>query len=127
MARKDVNVYNVAPAQSLGATFTTAPTLIKYGDNVAYQINAVTSNAVGTFSVQASLDYKISEPTNSVENPGNWIDLTLAGGTPFLASANMLIMINLNQLPFNAIRLVYTRTSGTGTADVYIMTKQIGG
>jgi hypothetical protein len=127
MSRKNVNIYPLALSQSLGASFTTAPTLIKYMDNCAYQINATTSDAIGTFAVEASLDYATNEVTNLVTNAGNWIALTLAGGTPSLASANDNIMINLNELPFNAIRLVYTRTSGTGTMSVYIMTKQMGG
>lgn len=127
MARKNTNVYQLEDAHSLGASFQTAPTLVKYLDNCAYQINATTSSAAGTFAVQASLDYAIEEPTNKVTNTGTWIDLTLAGGVPTLASANDQIIINLNQLPFNAIRLAYTRVSGTGTADIYVMTKAIGG
>jgi hypothetical protein len=127
MARKDVLFYQLAAAQSLGASFHTSPTLVKFLDNCSYQINATTANAVGTFSVQASLDYQIDETTNTVVNPGNWIDLTLAGGVPTLASANDQIIINLNQLPFKAIRLAYTRTSGTGTAAIYLNAKQIGG
>jgi len=127
MARKDVVIYQLESARSLGATFNTNPTLIRYLDNISYQINATTSDAVGVFSVQVSLDYKIDELTNVVVNPGNWIDLTLAGGVPTLASANDNIIINLNQLPFNAVRLRYVRSSGTGTASIYIMARQLGG
>lgn len=127
MARKNVNVYPLETAVSLGASFTTAPTLIKYMDNCSYQITATTADAIGTFAVEASLDFSMEETTNVVKNPGNWVPLTLAGGTPAIAGANTGIIINLNELPFNAIRLSYTRASGTGTASVYIMTKQMGG
>lgn len=128
MSRKNQLVYKLSPTggQSLGASFTTAPTLVKYLDNCAYQIDATTSDAVGAFTVQASLDYAVNETTNIVTNSGHWVTLPI-GGTPALGSANDDILINLNQLPFNAIRLVYTRTSGTGTAELYIQCRQLGG
>ena len=60
-------------------------------------------------------------------NPGNWINLVLAGGTPFVAAANDQILIDLNQLPFTAIRLSYTSTiAGTGVADIFITARQLG-
>lgn len=127
MARKDVLAPVVLEsAKSLGASFTTSPTLISFLDNVCYQVNVTTSNAVGTFYVEASLDYQPTDAVNGPANAGNWVALTLSA-TPTLASANDTIMINLNQLPFKAVRLGYTRTSGTGTAVIYIMAKQIGG
>jgi hypothetical protein len=128
VARKDIVTYKIASAQSLAASFTTIPTLIKFLDNVAYQIITTTTNSTGTFSVQVSLDYAINEPTNKVINPGTWTDLTLAGGVPSVASANDTIAISLNQLPYNAIRLAYTSvTAGTGTIDAFITCKQVGG
>lgn len=127
MARKNSLVYHVLSAQSMGASFTSSPTLVKNLDNCSYQIHFTTSDAVGTFSVEASVDYAIDETVNKVTNTGNWIPLQLSGGTPTAASANDDILINLNQVPFNAIRLKYTRVSGTGTADVYIMARQLGG
>lgn len=127
MARKNVLIYQLEDAKTMGASFTTSPTLVKYLDNCAYQINFTTSDAVGIFEVEASLDYSVNEVTNSVENSGTWVALDLSGGTPFAASANDQILINLNQLPFNAIRVKYTRTSGTGACDIFIMARQIGG
>ena len=128
MARKTIlQSYKVASAQSLAATFTTNPTVINYLDNIAYQINATASGSSGTFTVQGSIDYKIEEPGTQVINPGNWVDLTLSG-TPSLSGTDDTILINLNQLPFAAVRLKYTSSvAGSGTCDVYIEGKQIGG
>lgn len=125
MSRKNVlTPVKISSAQSLAATFTSPVTTITYADNISYQINITTTNSTGTFSVQASLDY--SPPTASVPNTGNWVDLPL-GGTPSAAAANDTILINLNNLPFNATRVVYTSTvAGTGVADIYIMTKAMG-
>lgn len=130
MARKNVLVHQLEASKSLAASFTTDPTVILYGDNIAYQINVTTSNSEGSFSVQASLDYVPADnPINSKPaNMGNWIDLTLAGGVPIVAAANDQIIIDLNQLPFVAVRLKYnSSTAGTGTCDVYIASKQLGG
>ena len=127
MARKNVVVYQVGTNLAMSANFTTAPTLIKYLDNCSYQINIATTDSTGSFSVEGSLDYAIDETTGKVTNPGNWIALVLSG-TPTAAAANDSILIDLNQLPFNAIRLVYDSTvAGTGIANVYVMCRQLGG
>jgi hypothetical protein len=128
MSRKNVlKPYKIASAQSMAVAFQTPPTLILFADNVSYQINITTTNSTGTFAVQVSNDYAVDEVNNIVVNPGTWDSLTLSG-TPVAAGANDSIVIDLHQLPFNAVRLAYTPiVAGTGTADVYIMHKQVGG
>lgn len=129
MARKNTLVTPIATNQSLSADFNTSPTVVRYLDNVSYQINVTTSDSTGTFVVQASNDYYVNEGNDSVvTNPGNWVTLSLAGGTPSVAGANDTIIINLNQLPFYAVRLSYTSTvAGTGTCSIYMVSKQLGG
>jgi hypothetical protein len=108
------------PNKSLAANFITAPTIIDFQDNIAYQINIITSNSTGTFTVQASLDYDQRLGT------GNFADLTL-NAIPTVAAANDTFLINLNQLPFRAIRLSYSSTiAGTGTCKIIIMAKVVG-
>lgn len=127
MARKDIlDTVVIASAQSLAASFQSTPTVVKYTDNVAYQIDITTTNSTGTFSVQGSLDY-VPASINSIAVAGNWIDLSLSGGTPSAAAANDSILISLNQLPFSAVRISYTSTiAGTGTAAIRVMTKTVG-
>lgn len=126
MARKNILTYQVASNQSLSSNFITPVTVIEYLDNCSYQINLTTTDSIGTFSVQGSNDY--NQEGSAVVNPGNWISLTLGGGTPFVNAANDLIIIDLNQLPFSAIRLIYSSgTSGTGTCNIYLTCKQVGG
>ena len=127
MARKNIVPYKVATAQSLAAGFTTIPTVIAYLDNCSYQINVNTTNSTGIFEVQASLDYRPQEPGESTPNPGNWSTLPLTG-VPSVSTVSDTIILDLNQLPFSAIRLSYTPTvAGTGTADIYLLSKQLGG
>ncbi len=129
MARKDVLKHRLVQSQSLGASFNSEPTMVTYLDNCSYQINVTTANSVGVFKVQGSNDYQVGAPTQETAVTGNWVDLPLGGPTanPVTASANDTILINLNQIPFNALRIVFTRTSGTGTCDIHILDKQLGG
>lgn len=129
MARKNAVLHRLETAKSMAASFTTAPTIVRYLDNCSYQINITTSNSVGTFSVEGSLDYEVNEANGDVVvHAGNWIALNLSGGTPSAAAANDSILIDLNQLPYNAIRLKYTSSvAGTGVCEILIMCRQLGG
>lgn len=72
------------------------------------------------------MDY-VQASANQAGVAGHWIDLTLGGGTPTIAAASDDIIIDLNQLPFSAIRLSYTSTvAGTGTAQIVAMSKAVG-
>ena len=47
---------------------------------------------------------------------------------PIGANQNEIVLINLNQLPYAAVMISYVSTvAGTGTCDVYIAARQIGG
>lgn len=136
MSRKNTLITQVGPnavgpqatSFSLTTSFTSSPTVVRYLDNCSVQINVTTTDSVGTFQLQVSNDYYVNEGNDSVVmNPGNWVPLTLAGGTPFVAAQNDNIVVNLNQLPFYALRLAYISTTpGTGTCTVYISDKAIG-
>lgn len=130
MARKNVLDTEIILGKSLATSFISPVTAVTYLDNISYQINITTTNSIGTFKVQASNDYEIVAPNETVVNPGNWVDLTLSGSVanPVANAANDQIIINLHQLPFNAVRLVYTSgTAGTGTCNIYMTSKQVGG
>jgi len=129
MSRKNTLKYNVfdpALFVSLATSFISNPTFIRNTDNVSYQIDITTTDSIGMFSVQVSDDYALG-PDNTVINPGTWVTLTLSA-VPVAAAAPDTIGISLNQLPYDAIRLVYTSTTaGTGTATALLTSKQIGG
>lgn len=116
--------YKFADATSLGATFTTAVIPILYMDNIALQLNCTNANAVGTFAVEVSLDYVPASLQGPAAATGNWVALSLPS-TPTLASATQVISLNLNQIAAPYMRVVYTRTSGTGTMDGFVCGKMI--
>lgn len=105
-------------AASMAGDITGPAYDIRQQDNCSIQLN-FTGAPVGTFNIQGSLDYY--PDTNSA---GNWIAVTFA--TPPVASGSAgQILLDMNQLSFPWIRIMYSRTSGTGTLDAYISTKVV--
>lgn len=105
------------------ATVTSAITSIEFLDNIGVQFNVLTGTASGTLDVQVSADHR--EANGVVTVAGNWISL----GTPYTATitsgspAN--VYFDLNQLSAPYIRLLYTKSGGTGTFDAFVVGKMI--
>ncbi len=102
-------------------SITSAVTGIKYMDNVGLQLNWAGS-PVGTFAVQVSADHE-QDQFGNVTVAGNWIPLTLSP-SPSTASGSP-VYVDMTQLSAPWIRVVYTRTSGTGTLNAYIVAKAV--
>lgn len=122
MARKNtLEGSQVITAQSMGADVTSAITCIQWLDNITYQCN-FTGTPTGTFSVHGSVDHQ--EVNNVVVRAGTFVPITL-DPSPVASGSAGSVLINLNQLAFPYIKLVYTRTSSTGTLNAYISGKEI--
>lgn len=85
---------------------------VQYMDNVGFQINVLTSDAYGDFSVEASIDGE------------NWSPLILSP-TVSSTGASSTFLVNINQTPFSQLRVVYEPTSGDGYATVWTTAKII--
>jgi len=86
-------------------------TVIDRVDQVCYQVSWTSTDAVGVFSVQGSVDNV------------NFTDITF---TPPLAQPNSdsnEYLVNLALIPFTYIRPKYTWTSGSGQMTVYMSAK----
>lgn len=93
-------------------------------DNIGYQVN-FTGSPVGTFAVQISQDYQPGKsPNDKPANAGHWISLPLSPAIVASGSADSAY-IDLNQMSAPYIRIVYTRTSGTGLLNAFIVAKSI--
>ncbi len=123
MARKNV-LFPYTQSSSMATSVTTTPTHIAFLDNIAVQIDITTSDGIGTFALQGSCDYVKGDAENAAVT-GNWVTITLSPTIPASASADAHTLINMQQLAFPWIRLVYTRSSGTGTLAVTITGKEI--
>lgn len=115
-----LNSYKITSAGDMSqASVTSAITNIQGEDNIGIQINILTGSPTGTFTVQISADYNLNL------NTGNWVTLTLPTAAAVSAGSPSNIYIDLNQLSAPWIRLVYTKTSGTGTYDAIIVGKMV--
>lgn len=99
----------------ISASVTSAETSVINLDKASIDVTWTGSAPVGTLTVEATNDEK-----NEV-----WRTLDM-GGTISISGASGAHELIFNELPFTAIRLVYTRTSGTGTILAKIVAKTVG-
>jgi hypothetical protein len=119
-------------AQSMTATFHTAPQKIMLSDNVGLFI-LWTGTPTGTFTIECSIDYQENTfNPGDVTNTGNWTALTLPGTNTNIiptgdqpAGGSGSILANLNQLPFPWIRVTYTAGSSTGSCTCWLSAKGV--
>ncbi len=108
----------VSSTLSLGASFNTEPSNILFTDNVSIIATWTGTSPVGVLTVQVSND--------SSAAPTKWETLTL-DGTASVSGNSDNGTINLNQLSYAWLRLVYTRGSGVGSMTIDLTSKQLGG
>lgn len=116
-----IDRFPAIPSTSMGTTITQAApyTSIKYLDNVGIQVKWTSVDAIGVFSIEASNNY------DPILGTGDWNPITFASALVNPASNNGGWVREINQCPHAYIRFVYTRTSGTGTLQVWFNVKEI--
>lgn len=124
MAGKNMQPIHLQTDASMATSLTSNPVPIMYEDSVAVQLN-FTGTPTGTFQIQGSVDYNPGGPLGPSANSGNWANLTLSP-VPTAAGAPDTILIDMYGLSFPYIRVVYTRTSGTGTLNTWVDCKKLG-
>ena len=120
-ARVFLPSFPILNAASLASSLTSSPTNISLLDNVGIQADIASGDAAGTLAVQVSATYE-QDAQGNVLNAGTWVTLTsqaIAAGAP----ANSYF--DLNQMSAPWIRLIYTRTSGSGTITATIVAKKV--
>lgn len=91
-------------------------------DNVGIQLNW-TGTPTGTFDFQVSVDHK-EDSNGVVMEEGNWVSIPLT--TPITAAGSPdSAYVDFNQLSAAYMRVVYTKTSGSGTLDGFIAAKGV--
>jgi hypothetical protein len=105
----------------MSSNITSEVTIIDNKTLIGYDISWSGSSPVGMMSVQVSNTFS-ENPNGTIRNPGTWTTLTLSAPTPVSGNTgNGFIDIDITGA--YAIRLVYTRTSGTGTLNAVICAK----
>ncbi len=96
--------------ESMASSITSEPTIITNLSMLSYDISWAGSTPVGVCTVEVSNTYS-KNVDGSARDPGNWTPLPISGAV----SGNTGVgYIEIGAISAHAIRLVYTRTSGTG-------------
>lgn len=114
MSRKTVILgHKVIDAGDMSGNLTGSETNVTQLDNIGYIAEWSGTSPVGVLSVEVQ------------SGPSGWAALDF--GSPLAVSGNTgSLIINVNQLPFEKIRVVYTATSGTGSLTVTLSSKVVG-
>lgn len=116
MPKRVILPHTLETTKSLASSFSTAAVSVRYTDNVGVYIKtaSVTSNT-GSFIIEGTIDGV------------NWFDFGVSPSMT-LAGANTSFAVNLNQVPFDQVRVSFTPGGGSpnGTAAIEIMAKSVG-
>lgn len=117
MARKMVGrPFQVVTSGDMSSDITGEETTVTFTDNVGFQVVWI-GTPTGTFSVEGTIDGITWTALDVRDADGN---------PPNAAGAAGSLLININQLPYDKVRLKYDATSGSGTLQAYNMTKSVG-
>lgn len=107
---------------SMGADATSLVVPVAYQDNIGFQLDW-TGAPVGDFEFQISIDH-LQDAQGVVTHEGNWITVPV---TPTITAAGVAdqAFVDLNQMSATYVRVVYSRTSGTGTLNGFAVAKGI--
>lgn len=110
--------YSVITNGDMSGNVISAVTVIQNLSMISYDISWTGSTPVGAMTVQVSNSYS-QNADGSVKNAGNWTTLVLSDTTDVSGNTGNG-GIDIDASAFYAIRLVYTRASGTGTMNAII-------
>lgn len=108
----------------MSGSITSKVTIIQNLSMVSYGLSWSGTSPVGTAQVQVSNDYA-TNAAGQVSNAGTWTTLILSvSGVPSstipVSGSPGNAFIDIDQIAAYAIRLVYTRASGSGTLQAVI-------
>lgn len=117
-SRPQFNPYPVMSAASMGADIISSVTIVQKLSMISYSATWSGSSPVGTLAVEISNDYS-KNAQGVVSNAGNWTVLTSSA----VSGNSGTIFFDVVQTAGFAIRLHYTRTSGSGSITATINAK----
>lgn len=120
-SRPIITPFSVITNGDMSGNIISAVTVIQNLTMIGYDISWAGSAPVGAMSVQVSNTYS-QNADGTVRDAGNWTTLTLSSPAP-VTGATGNGFIDIDATGAFAIRLVYTRTSGTGTMQAKLCAK----
>ena len=124
MGRKNVvRSYKMFDAVTISTDQSSTATNVLNLDNASIQVIwSGGGTPVGTITVEAT---NIDPDLPSFDSTTDYVTLTLSGTIAVSGNSGNHSII-LEEMPFYAIRLIYTSTSGTATMSAYLSSKTIG-
>ncbi len=126
--RSHIPPFPVIIAGSMAATsITSSPTILQTLTKVSYEASWTGTTPIGILEVQVSNSYKLT-PGSAVQAAGNWTVIPLQDNTGAVV-LSLPVTGNIGTAfidvttAANAIRLVYTKTSGIGTMTAIVSGK----
>jgi hypothetical protein len=109
------------------ADITSDPTVLQSLTSCSYELSWTGAAPIGTASIQFSNDYSLGADGKTA-NAGNWVTATLSlNGAPVssipISGSPGNAFIDIDKTAAYAVRLVYTKTSGTGTLKATVNAK----
>lgn len=111
-SRPILSPFSVITNGNMSGNIISAVTVIQNSSMISYDISWAGTAPVGAMSVQVSNTYS-QNADGSVRNAGNWTTLVLSA-PPTVSGSTGNGFIDVDATGAYAIRLVYTRVSGTG-------------
>jgi len=124
VGRKNVvRSYKMFDAVTISTDQSSTATNVLNLDNASIQVIwSGGGTPVGTITVEAT---NIDPDLPSFDSTTDYVTLTLSGTIAVSGNSGNHSII-LEEMPFYAIRLIYTSTSGTATMSAYLSSKTIG-
>jgi hypothetical protein len=126
-SKRQLSPTPIFTAHSLASSFNSLPQQIQYTDNVGLEVDVTAASALnGVFAVQVSASYA-QDAEGNVINAGTWTTVTTSAGSPIQATVTSTgsVYFDLNQLSAPWVRLAYTASAGTGTANGIATAKSV--
>lgn len=120
-SRPQLDPHSVMTNRSMAASITSEVTIVKKLSQISYDISWTGTAPVGVMSIEVSNTYS-QNADGTVRNAGNWTTVTLTSTTN-VSGATGNGFIDVVATGSFAMRLIYTRTSGTGTMNATINAK----
>ena len=120
-SRPLIKPFQVITNASMAGNITSIVTIVDNMSMISYDISWTGSSPMGAITVEVSDTYS-QNAAGGVKNAGTWTELPLsAAGT--VSGNTGTGFISLSQIPAYAVRIVYTRSSGTGTLNAFVNAK----
>lgn len=112
-----------ATAASMNASFNGAPYLLERmgGFSICAAITETLASLAGTLKLQASNNAFLDNTNGDANSAATWVDIPSSSVT--LTAGNTTVLWNVTDVHYEAVRVVWTRSTGQGTFLPFFLAK----